>query len=484
MSGTNSLETTAAALSAVLRGGIEQVFDHGAERQAIGPVTWEDLGVVTAFVVLLLALNALAAAIIRRKKRNARDVPETQTVKVAAFEAIGKPLYLLIWVFGGYMAVAPLVSRLPPGAMVDTGREILLKLFNSGFFCVVVWLVVRLTRVVDLRLGQWAVRTHSALDEFLAPLLGKGLRAVAPVAAIILALPLVGLPAAYSGFVAKVSSILIVGAVSWFLFKLVQSGRDIVLRKYDIACADNLRARTIHTQVRVITKTLYVALGVLTLGSALMVFSEVRHVGASILASAGIVSIIAGLAAQSTLANLFAGFQLALAQPIRLDDVVVVEGAFGRIEEITLTYVVVRVWDDTRLVAPLNYFITKPFQNWTRVSSNIMGQVLFWADYTLPVAELRPVVGRIVQACPTWDRRFWNLQVVETSENAMQLRILATASDSSKAWDLRCQIREEVLAFMREHYPESLPRSRAEWQQPDSPVRAVIGQPAERRNGI
>jgi small-conductance mechanosensitive channel len=380
------------------------------------------------------------------------------------------------------MAVAPILLRLPPGHMVDTGREILAKLFNAGFFCVIVWLVVRLTRVMDLRLAQWAARAHSALDEFLAPLLGKGLRAVAPVAAIVLALPLIGLPPAYSGLIAKVSSILIIAAVSWFLFRLVQSGRDIVLRKYDITLADNLRARTIHTQVRVITKTLYVSLGILTLGSALMVFSEVRHVGASILASAGIASVIAGLAAQSTLSNLFAGFQLALAQPIRLDDVVVVEGAWGRIEEITLTYVVIHVWDDTRLVAPLNYFITKPIQNWTRVSANIMGQVHFWADYTLPVAELRPVVGRIVQACPLWDRRFWNLQVVEASEQAVQLRILATASDSSKAWDLRCQIREEVLAYIQERYPSSLPRARAEWQQSESPARAAVGQ--QPRNGM
>jgi small-conductance mechanosensitive channel len=485
MTGMNSIETTAQAVSALLRQGLDEIFGSAIEDKVIGPFSWGDFGGTACFILSFLVVHALAAALIHRKKSDLKQHAavtvkgtETRALHLAVFEALGRPLYLLIWVFGGYFVLGPLLMKLPPGMETNNAREIFGKGFDLGVFYVIVWLFIRLTRVVDLRLEQWASHSKTALDEFLVPLLGKALRAVVPVGAFILALPLIGLPPAYNDFAAKASSLLIIGAVAWFLFSSVRSGRDMMLKRYDMSVADNLRARTIHTQVRVITKTIDVALGILTLGSALMVFNEVRHFGASILASAGLLSIIAGLAAQSTLTNLFAGFQLALAQPIRLDDVVIVEGAWGRVEEITLTYVVVHVWDDTRMIAPLSYFITKPFQNWTRVSANIMGQVHFWADYTLPVSELRPVVGRIVQNCPLWDRRYWNLQVVEASDKAVQLRILATASDSSKAWDLRCQIREEVITYLQEHYPSSLPRTRASLEDSDPLLRAVGGQRA------
>jgi small-conductance mechanosensitive channel len=151
-----------------------------------------------------------------------------------------------------------------------------------------------------------------------------------------------------------------------------------------------------------------------------------------------------------------------LTQPIRMDDVLVVEGEWGRVEEITLTYVVVHIWDDRRLILPLSYFIEKPFQNWTRVSAFLLGSVHIYADYSLPVAELRPVVGQIVQSSPLWDKRFWNLQVSEATEHTMQLRVLATAADSSKAWDLRCEIREKLIGYVQKHYPHSLPRNRVE----------------------
>lgn len=420
------------------------------------------MATIGCFALIFLVLHAVAAGIIRRKKRQARRTPGAHPSRSAIFDAIDRPAYLLIWIFGAYLAFAPLLLKVHAGPTADFARAALAKLFDAGIFATVFWLCLRTARVADLALEHWAARSPGILEEFFGPLLGEALEALVPVVGVLLALPLLGLPPAYHDLLAKATSLMIIGAVSWFLFRSIASGRDLVLARYNIALADNLRARVVHTQVRVITKSLYVGIGVLTIGCALMEFSEVRHVGASLLASAGILGVVGGLAAQSTLTNLFAGFQLAMAQPIRLDDVVVVEGAWGRIEEITLTYVIVHVWDDTRLVVPLSYFITKPFQNWTRTSSNIMGQVHFWTDYTLSVDELRPVVERIVTACPLWDRRFWNLQVVEADQTAMQLRILATASDSSRAWDLRCKIREEVLAYLQKRSPAPLPRVRAE----------------------
>jgi small-conductance mechanosensitive channel len=206
----------------------------------------------------------------------------------------------------------------------------------------------------------------------------------------------------------------------------------------------------------------YVAIGLFAVACILMLFQQVRHVGTSLLASAGIMGIIAGVAGQKTLANLIAGFQIALAQPIRLDDVVIVEGEWGRIEEITLSYVVVHIWDDRRLVLPLTYFVEKPFQNWTRNSAQLLGSVFVWVDYSFPLEEGRKALGRIIESSPLWDRRFWNLQVTDTSEKTMQLRVLATSQDSSKSWDLRCEIREKFIAYIQEHHPQSLPFVRAQ----------------------
>jgi small-conductance mechanosensitive channel len=236
--------------------------------------------------------------------------------------------------------------------------------------------------------------------------------------------------------------------------------------KFDVHVADNLRARKVRTQVQVISKTLYIVIGVFTIASILMLFEEVRRLGTSILASAGVVGVVLGFAAQKTIANLFAGFQIALAQPIRLDDVVVVEGEWGRVEEITLTYVVIHIWDDRRLIVPLSEFIEKPFQNWTRESADLLGSVLLWVDYSLPLEETRNRVRQIVEASPLWDRRFWNLQVSDASERTMQIRVLVTAADSSKAWDLRCEVREKLIIFIQKEHPRSLPRVRADWDAP------------------
>jgi small-conductance mechanosensitive channel len=165
---------------------------------------------------------------------------------------------------------------------------------------------------------------------------------------------------------------------------------------------------------------------------------------------------------------MFAGFQIALAQPIRLDDVVIVEGEWGRIEEITLSFVVVHIWDDRRLVLPLTYFVEKPFQNWTRSSAVLLGSVFVWVDYSFPVEDGRRALKDIIEASPLWDKRFWNLQVSDASERTMQLRVLATAADSSKAWDLRCEIREKFIAYIQDKHPASLPKLRAQMQGGDS----------------
>jgi small-conductance mechanosensitive channel len=281
-----------------------------------------------------------------------------------------------------------------------------------------------------------------------------------PVLGAILALPILDLPQRYGGFASRATSVLFIGAVAAVMLQATRAGEQALLHRYDLAAADNLRARTVHTQVRVIGRVIDVVIGVLTVASVLMLFTEVRQVGASLLASAGLVGIVAGIAAQKTIGNLLAGFQIALAQPMREDDVVVVEGEWGRIEEITTTYVIVAVWDQRRLVLPLTYFIETPFQNWTRNSSDLLGTSFLYVDYSIPVEALREEFTRVLEASPLWDKRVNSLQVTNLSEHTMEIRCLLSASDSSRQFDLRCLVREKMVAFVQKNYPDAFPRTR------------------------
>ncbi|MGD9842306.1 MAG: mechanosensitive ion channel family protein, partial [Steroidobacteraceae bacterium] len=254
---------------------------------------------------------------------------------------------------------------------------------------------------------------------------------------------------------------LLIGVVAYLLFELIDAFENVVLNRYRVDVKDNLQARSVHTQVRVLKKVGVVVIGILTLASMLMVFESVRRFGTTILASAGVVGIIVGFAAQRSIATLLAGFQIAITQPIRLDDVVIVENEWGHIEDITLTFVVVRIWDERRLILPITYFIEKPFQNWTRQSSDILGSVFLHVDYTVPMAELRKEFERILTESKLWDGRAKVLQVTDAKEHTLEIRALATAANSPIAWDLRCEIREKLITFLQQNYPSALPRMRA-----------------------
>ncbi len=472
MSGQKLLNALVAGVAHVLSELLQRAFGPGVRQPVLGPLSWVDLGVVACILLLALAANGLVALFHRRRQVEVVAGPEATDWRSQFRAATAKPLHLLIWVYAFYFATSLVMAKLPANESTQPARALIDKLFDLGLFVVLLRLFFSLTRVLDIGLAAWAKRTRSKLDGLLAPLLGRCLRVIVPVVGIIFALPLLRLPPEYASVVAKGSSILIIGAVAWIFCQAVRFAEDGVLAKFDIAAADNLQARKVYTQVHVISKTVYVLIAVFTVASLLMLFEEVRRFGTSILASAGVVGIIVGFAAQHTIANLFAGFQLALTQPIRLDDVVIVEGEWGRVEEITLTYVVIHIWDDRRLIVPLSYFIEKPFQNWTRVSAPLLGSVFLWTDYTLPLAEVRKAVQQIVESSALWDRRFWNLQISDVSEHTMQLRVLATAADASKAWDLRCEIREKLIEFVQKQFPESLPKTRIELKRsanPDSP---------------
>jgi small-conductance mechanosensitive channel len=260
----------------------------------------------------------------------------------------------------------------------------------------------------------------------------------------------------------RVMMLAVIGLLGWMASTAVHIAADLYLMRFRIDTADNLLARKHVTQIHILTRVADTVLIVLTIGLALMTFEGVRQYGVSLFASAGIAGLIAGLAARPLLGNLFAGIQLAITQPIRIDDVVIVENEWGWIEEITSTYVVIKVWDLRRLIVPLSYFIERPFQNWTRDGSAILGTVMLYLDYRTPIDAIRAEAQAIVEASPNWDRKVCGVQVTDSKEGSIEVRILVSAGTGGKAWDLRCEVREKLIAFLQREHPEALPRRRQE----------------------
>jgi small-conductance mechanosensitive channel len=256
--------------------------------------------------------------------------------------------------------------------------------------------------------------------------------------------------------------LLLIASIAWLLVAMLDMLQDYIEHRQTLALSDSLTARRIRTQVQVLRHIAVVVIVVITVAIMVMTFPSARHVGESLFASAGLAAVVAGLAARSTLSNLLAGVQIAFSQPIRLEDVVIVEGEWGWIEEITMTYVVVRIWDLRRLILPISYFIEKPFQNWTRNTADLLGTAFIYADYTVPVDEVREELHRILQSSGRWDGKVWGLQVTNATHQTVELRALMSAASGSAAWDLRCYVREKLIAFLQQNYPESLPRTRAE----------------------
>ena len=311
-------------------------------------------------------------------------------------------------------------------------------------------------------LDRLARGTKTIVDDSLVRHLRRPARLIIPILAVSFLLPLLAVSPRILIFLKQTLSLLLIISVAWLLVKLVYVLEDLILNQYSIDIKDNLEARRVHTQIQILKKVVIIVVVVLALAAALMTFEKVRQLGTTLLASAGIVGIIVGLAAQKSISTLFAGIQMAITQPIRIDDVVIVENEWGRIEEITLTYVVVRIWDLRRLIVPITYFLEKPFQNWTRISAEILGTVFLYVDYTVPVEEVRAEMKRIVESSPLWDKRVCALQVTNATERTVELRALVSAADSSSAWELRCDVREKLIGFIRQNYPDGLPKVRAE----------------------
>jgi len=293
------------------------------------------------------------------------------------------------------------------------------------------------------------------------------------IVALFIALPVAPFDQAIDTALAHLLLVAAIVLVGWTAITATHIVAELYLLRFRLDVADNLMARKHVTQVRVLRRVADTLLIIVTVAAALMTFEPVRHYGVSLFASAGVAGLVVGFAARPVLSNLIAGIQLAVTQPIRIDDAVVVENEFGNVEEITSTFVVLRLWDLRRMIVPLTYFIEKPFQNWTREPTGLIGAVVIHADYTAPVGRLRARAEEIVKASPLWDGNLIKLQVTDADRETMQLRVIVSARSAGDAFDLRCELREKLIDFLQRDCPGALPRRRTESVPPPQDPRAA-----------
>jgi small-conductance mechanosensitive channel len=435
-----------------------------------------------AIVLLVAIAHAELGWWTRRRARKHKDTPDApgESAKARYWIARGlsdavPPIAFMLWLHGLYFAASMLLADFPQTSWIERGIVILDWIRGVGTLLGLAWLLARVARTLQALMKSLATRTEAGWDDVLLPFAGRALRLILPMLALILGTPALAVSAGAQQIVQNAVSLSLIGTIGFILVQFVDAMAQLVLSRYSLDVADNRVARGVYTQVMVLKKIAVGVVAVFAIASMLMVFQSVRQLGTAMIASAGVAGIVIGFAAQKSLGTLLAGFQIAMTQPIRIDDVVIVEGEWGRIEEITLTYVVVCIWDLRRLVVPITYFIEKPFQNWTRTSADILGTVFLQVDYGVPVDSVRHELTRILEGSPNWDRKVNVLQVTDAKERTLELRALASSSDASKSWDLRCEMREKLVAFIQKKYPGSLPRLRTTFDRAPRAAHAAAG---------
>lgn len=322
-----------------------------------------------------------------------------------------------------------------------------------------------------------ASATRGALDDTVIAGLRSPAMLIFPAFAVQLALTSVPPDTPALAFVRHLPALLLIAGAAWLVLAFIAEGSRRIVAQYQRGGRSPFEQRSLETRIHVLTRIVKVLAVIIAGAIMMMTLPEVRQLGASILASAGIAGVVAGLAAQSVLGNLIAGVQMALTEPIRIGDNVLIEDEFGTIEEIGSTFVVVRIWDLRRLIVPLNYFLQNRFQNWTLNSSDMLGTAIIYLDYRAPIEPLRAELRRILESSPDWDQHVSVVQVTDTTERAIQVRALMSAKDPGTMWNLRCEVREKLLAFVQQNYPDALPRLRAEPSPESGGATAVLDVP-------
>jgi len=441
-------------------------FDHGTSYGM-----WPIILICVLLTVMVFILER-TLRVLNRKARQ-RLFAKTGALSLAEVisSAFSRPLSLLVLCYGLYVAWTPLFQLLAKHGRSSLVQEIARGMTNVAASAALFWLTYRFIGLLDGYFSSKAKETAAATDTTLPALVRSWRRPLRMLSFIVwlrIAVPLLGISESILTVGDYLFAISLISVITWLIIRSTDIFEEMVLSRYRIDVVDNLQARKVHTQIRFLKKIAIIAVLLVAFSSMLMMFESVRQLGASLLASAGVLGIVAGLAVQRSIANLLVGVQVAITQPIRVDDVVVVENEWGQVEEITSTYVVVKIWDLRRLILPITYFTEKPFQNWTRTSAELIAAVHFYADYSLPVQTIREELQRILQNSRLWDGRVWSLQVTDAGDKAIELRALMSVANASNAWNLRCEVREKLITYVQQNFPASLPRLRAGVEHPAS----------------
>jgi small-conductance mechanosensitive channel len=449
------------------------------QTEIISGVTFTQIATGLLQLAVLLVIQHALDRLAKRLRVDRLSLFNDRSTRTAVLRALLTRFDLWIWGCGVYTLLAWHFNRLLMPALgpnwATSGRQA--AILQAITILALSSLGGRLIYVTNRRLRALAAGDSSHWESVVAVLCADALQVGIPMVATIFALSRVGLPSYVTAKSHEVINALVILATGYLACRQVSLAADKIIQCHRVRGGVDVRSRALYTEVSALRKAILFVLAFLTVATAMVFCAPLRHIGTSLLASAGLITVLAGVVVQRSLGHLFAGFQLALTQPILLDDLVSLGGELGKVEEITLAYVVIHLWDQRRLVVPITYFLEKPFENWTRRSPELLGTVFLYFDYYLPVNELREEFFRYVGAHPAWDGRVKSLVVADAKETSIQIRALVSAADPDKLWILRCEVREALISYVQKNHPTHLVRTRISVQSLPAPS-TTLPQPA------
>ncbi len=373
----------------------------------------------------------------------------------AVAEKVQTPLLFLILIYIGDIAL-----NLWGHLVAGTVFQLLNYVLKIGEYALYFWLVLDSYHTVNARLLEWFVQTRRNALYVIMSTLAQSLYAAIGLLMVLFFIPLLGITGLQEALLEKIAKLLLIGTIGWIFLKLVDGIQKLIIHYINVANNSGIKIRAINTQVILMKKILQILIIIVTIAAGLMCFDSVRNLGAGLLTTAGVLGAIGAFASQQSLSRLFTGLQLAFSQPIRIGDRVIVDNENGQIEEIALSYVVVKLWDLRRLILPADYFFSKGLQNLTRNSTELLGTIFIYADYTLPIDDIREKFFEFLNSSELWNKNVATFQLTDVKENTIELRGLVSANDADTLWNLRCDIREKLMKYIVSTYPDSLPMNR------------------------
>jgi small-conductance mechanosensitive channel len=417
-----------------------------------------------AFSIFIFLTGMIFIGLIKKMSPNqlANNQSASKIVLLFFADTIKRPFLFFLCGYAIYVAGYGAILYFPkisPGyEKIMLASAIYIKKITE--FLAFFWLALNILNKGQIPLETWLLTNNKRTLSILLPMISKSLKAAVILLMLNILIPALGFTGQVNELLDKGAKVALIGILAWLFIEILNGTESLIINQYAYSEKNPLYSRKINTQVLLLKKVILIITAVVTLASILMVFDSVKHLGAGLLTTAGVLSAIGAFASQQSLGRIFAGLQIAFTQPIRIGDTVIIDNEQGQVEEITLSYIVVKLWDLRRLIVPSDYFTNRGLQNLSRTSTDLLGTVFFYTDYMLPLTAVREKFHDILNKSTLWNGQVSNLQVTDMKESCMELRALVSAKDSSTLWDLRCEVREKLMQFIIENYPQCLSKTR------------------------